>query len=239
MLKEESFSISTTIGDKGELPGRYRYSLFATTDVYYALKLNRIRAKVDEFTVVCARPDPSWGVDYEPDPEGDFGKTADGDLLEIPELDYNSLPGPPRSEWSKVFYDDLTVGGSSHSYYNDRITAELDVEALKKDGYKYVDIGLTVYGTEDLKSGSHIQASAYGGHDEPVYGYWGGISDLDPEYPGNDSFIIYPLVERLPIERFASDFTIEWGIGYGSNPPAFAEESFTITERTIDIRVTK
>jgi hypothetical protein len=93
-VTKDSDSISATIGNNNEPPGKYRYSLFATTDVYYIAKVDRYSfKKVDSFIEVCARPESfTWRIDY--DPEGDFGKTSVGNLLVIPKVDFSKLPEP-------------------------------------------------------------------------------------------------------------------------------------------------
>ena len=93
---QEGDSYQTTIGNNGEPPGKYRFSLFTTTDVYYVLITNRARTQVIEaYTAVCARPQSiGWGLDYEPDINGSFAKTAGGDLLKIPAIVLSQLPDP-------------------------------------------------------------------------------------------------------------------------------------------------
>jgi len=95
-LDEYSDSISVTIGSNNEPSGKYRYSLFATTDVYYTVIINRVNFRMTEaYTSLCVRPESfAWGIDYESDPAGNFGKTSTGNLLVIPELDYSILPIP-------------------------------------------------------------------------------------------------------------------------------------------------
>jgi len=84
-----------TIGNNNEPLGKYRFSLFATTDVYYVLITNRAKTQlVGAFTAVCARPVSGWGLDYDPDVGGTFAKTADGDLLKIPTVTISGLPDP-------------------------------------------------------------------------------------------------------------------------------------------------
>jgi len=95
-INECGDTISATIGNNNEEPGRYRYSLFATTDIYYIAQVNKTSFKIkDSYYEVCARPETfAWGIDYEPDPTGNFGKTSDGDLLAIPKVDFSTLPIP-------------------------------------------------------------------------------------------------------------------------------------------------
>jgi uncharacterized repeat protein (TIGR02543 family) len=94
--EEITSSVSYTIGNNDEPIGKYRWSLFVTTDVYYVLITDRNRTRVtNAYTAVCARPESSgWGIDYEPDVGGSFGKTMGGDLLTIPAIVLSGLPEP-------------------------------------------------------------------------------------------------------------------------------------------------
>ena len=93
---QETDSYQTTIGNNDEPSGKYRFSLFATTDVYYVLVTNRERTQVTQaYTAVCARLQSlGWGLDYEPDMNGSFAKTGGGDLLKIPAIVLSKLPDP-------------------------------------------------------------------------------------------------------------------------------------------------
>ena len=94
--RELTDSIEVTIGNNNEPSGKYRFSLFSTTDVYYVLVTNRAKTQVTQaYTAVCARPQSlAWGIDYEPDMGGSFAKTAGGDLLTIPQIVLSRLPDP-------------------------------------------------------------------------------------------------------------------------------------------------
>jgi len=94
-LNQEKNTISATIGNNNEPVGLYRYALFGTIDVYYVLITDRNKTQVKEaYTAMCARPVFAWGIDYEPDLGGSFGKTDDSNLLTIPVLNLSSLPNP-------------------------------------------------------------------------------------------------------------------------------------------------
>jgi hypothetical protein len=94
--QETTDSLQFTVGEHGEPMGKYRYSLWATNDIYLVVKTNQNFTAIEEaYITACARQySYVWAVDYDPDMEGDFGKTAGGDLLEIPDLDISSLPVP-------------------------------------------------------------------------------------------------------------------------------------------------
>jgi len=95
-LSGETERFGTTIGNNNEPAGKYRYAYFGTIDVYYILITDRNKTQVKEAsTVMCARPSSyAWGIDYEPDLGGSFGKTDNRNLLRIPEFPLSSLPNP-------------------------------------------------------------------------------------------------------------------------------------------------
>jgi hypothetical protein len=80
--------------------GKYRYTLFGTTDVYLVLQTNKTKLTMaditDGYISFCGRPDTyAWGVDYDPDENGTFKKNIDSSLLELPpNLDLSSLEIP-------------------------------------------------------------------------------------------------------------------------------------------------
>jgi len=95
-MQEDKDTLSVNIGENNEPPGKYRYSLFYTADAYYVLVLDKsTRERIDDYTAMCVRPlSGAWGIDYEPDLGGSFAKTAPGELLGIPALNYATLPEP-------------------------------------------------------------------------------------------------------------------------------------------------
>jgi uncharacterized protein (TIGR02145 family) len=93
-VEGETFSTEATIGTAGEPVGMYRYALFSTTDVFFNVKFNRETETIEAVTVsLCARPITYWGIDYDPQLGGPatFGKTGDGDKLQIPEFDPDKM----------------------------------------------------------------------------------------------------------------------------------------------------
>jgi hypothetical protein len=88
-------SLSFTV--TGDDPyGKYRYTLFGTTDVYVVIQIDQHKTYInDSYLSYCARPASySWGVDYDPDFNGTFKRNVPGALLELPELDLSSFPTP-------------------------------------------------------------------------------------------------------------------------------------------------
>ncbi|MDR2501469.1 MAG: chitobiase/beta-hexosaminidase C-terminal domain-containing protein [Treponema sp.] len=95
---ETSDEMSVTIGDHDEPAGLYRYSLFTTTDVYYVVITDREKNVKQAYTALCARGLTYWGIDYESDTAGSFGKTGTGELLEIPDGTSLELPTPESND---------------------------------------------------------------------------------------------------------------------------------------------
>jgi hypothetical protein len=95
-INGETESISATIGDHGEAAGMYRYALFGVTDVYCLFKVNPSTRAVTETEIVnCGREASyAWGIDFEPDEMGTFGKTGAGDLFSIPNVNFSTIDEP-------------------------------------------------------------------------------------------------------------------------------------------------
>ncbi|MDR0684276.1 MAG: chitobiase/beta-hexosaminidase C-terminal domain-containing protein [Spirochaetaceae bacterium] len=81
-------TISFTVGEHGEPPGKYRFSRFATCDVYAVIVTNHTYITQEAYLSYSARKNSDenshWKIDYDPDLNGTFGKTALGDLLKAP-----------------------------------------------------------------------------------------------------------------------------------------------------------
>jgi hypothetical protein len=95
---EEKSGFATVIGEHGEAAGCYRYAFFTDTDVYYVVKTNKTKTAITESHItLCNRPGGSWYLDYTPDYDSTFIKTAPGDLLKVPVLNVPDLPTPTKS----------------------------------------------------------------------------------------------------------------------------------------------
>ncbi|GHU27448.1 hypothetical protein FACS1894164_19540 [Spirochaetia bacterium] len=94
----ETDDISVTIGGNGESEGLYRYSLFGTTDVYAVVVADHSKKVKEKYLAYCARPTTFWGIDYEPDIGGNFGKTAPGALFEMSQSILTQLPTPTSND---------------------------------------------------------------------------------------------------------------------------------------------
>lgn len=93
----------TVMGDDPH--GRYRWTLFGTTDVYYVVRVDKAKTKIEDFYIAyLARPETYiWGVDFDPDiVAGTFGRTAIGSLLEIPKLTLSELPTPTSNQLDNI-----------------------------------------------------------------------------------------------------------------------------------------
>ena len=91
--------LTFTVGNDGEPAGMYRWALFSITDVYFSVVTDRAKTRVVEADIIfCARPTQYWEIDYDPERGGSFGKTASGELLQIPEIELSQLPDPPFRE---------------------------------------------------------------------------------------------------------------------------------------------
>lgn len=91
-------TIAYTIGNNGEPAGRYRITLFATTDVYLSVRLEADNSAVfglPEISVCARNSSYTYQLDYDPNISGDFGRTGGGGMLPIPD-DFVVLPGHPR-----------------------------------------------------------------------------------------------------------------------------------------------
>jgi len=86
-------TVSFTVGNNGEPAGRYRFTLFATTDVYLYVRMNAENTEMlaDPEIAVCAREESyTFHIDYDPNTSGDFGRTGSGEMLPVPD-DFSAL----------------------------------------------------------------------------------------------------------------------------------------------------
>jgi hypothetical protein len=135
--------ISATIGEHGEPAGMYRYSLFTTTDVYYVLITDHAKENIkNAYTAWCARPTSFWTIDYDSETGGSFRKTADGDLLEVPEeLDLSELPTPTDNDLTGVpaAYAATPVADKTEGSYEKSVTVTLTTETPDASIYYTTD----------------------------------------------------------------------------------------------------
>lgn len=85
-------TIEMVIGNNNEPRGKYRYTLFMSTDVYCTIKLSPDKTEVLEAEIeVCANENHYYGIDYDPDLQGNFKRRANSELLQLPD-DISKLP---------------------------------------------------------------------------------------------------------------------------------------------------
>lgn len=95
-INGETVSVSATIGENGQSAGRYRYALFGTTDVYCLFTVNPTTREIISVDITNRARETSyaWGIDFEPDAAGGFGKTGAGDLFNVPNIDFTQIAAP-------------------------------------------------------------------------------------------------------------------------------------------------
>lgn len=91
--KERGQAYAVTIGS-GNPVGKYRIAMFGTADVYVTVELNKNNTEIiNTEYVVCARPATyTYLVDYDPNLNGEFTKTANSNKFNISINDFKNLP---------------------------------------------------------------------------------------------------------------------------------------------------
>ena len=162
---ETTDSISVTIGEHGQPVGKYRYSLFCTTDIYYVVVVTDTdKELIEAYTAVCARPASyAWGIDYEPDLAGYFGKTAPGDLFQIPDLVFSQLPDPTDEfeEGNIPQYPpvDKPVATITSGTYTGEVNVMLSTTTTDAEIYYTLNGGNPTTGSTLYQSGTNIKIS--------------------------------------------------------------------------------
>jgi len=190
---EESF----IIGNKGEPTGWYRWSLFSTCDVYFIVITDRAKTRIVEAnTVFCARPSVGgWKLDYDPEEEGAFAKTAQGDLLQIPKIDLSQLPEPEEyiSDISEIKESNLKI------IFNDyKITATTSKDNFKHGVYQMgIEIGIEGEEKPLVKYPENGEYHNYGLYDDNLKNnktvtrtYQIALEETKVKVPQNKSFYI-------------------------------------------------
>ena len=109
---ETKNELSENLRNSGRPAGSYRWALFTITDVYYVVVTDRAKTEIIEANVTfCARTkNLSWELDYDPERLGSFGKTASGELLQVPDINVSQLPDiedVPALEYPDPFKDEM------------------------------------------------------------------------------------------------------------------------------------
>jgi len=95
-INGETESITATIGEHGQPAGRYRYALMGIIDVFCLVKVNPTTRAVMSYDIInCARESSyAWGIDFEVDDTGYFGKTGGGKNFDVPNVDFSNVAAP-------------------------------------------------------------------------------------------------------------------------------------------------
>jgi hypothetical protein len=132
---------STTIGEDNEPAGLYRYSYFTVTDAYYVIKTNRQKtAIIDNYTMMCARPNGRWDIDYDSDEGNSFGKTASGDLLKIPNVPLSQLPTPTENNIEPIPTENVARPVANNKGGTYELSVDITLTSATKDAIIYYTI---------------------------------------------------------------------------------------------------
>jgi hypothetical protein len=207
--------------DKTDPKGTYRYVLFGDFDVYCLFKVNpTTRAVVGQPEVTqCVRVDSyTWGIDYEPlSSNGFFGKTASGDLFDIPAIDFSVVPRPTKSvtpetpivtppelvtKWYVERTNNQRIKDSYSSPESYTIDPFFDIQRLKTEGYINFNFKLSfdAYEVDD----GWVNISINDGNGIRWWSVWEAI-DLNKGY--------WNTIERqftIPRDKLTTTFTIIW-----------------------------
>jgi hypothetical protein len=86
----------------------------------------------NSYIALCMRPQTYWGLDYEPNLGGSFGKTAPGDLLEVPELILANLPTPTENNIEPIPEQRAVTPAANNKSgtYESKVTVTLTSQTL-------------------------------------------------------------------------------------------------------------
>jgi hypothetical protein len=235
-INTETSSVSYTIGENNEPPGKYRYTLFGTTDVYYQLITNKNFEFVEASTIACARPPVTlyWGIDYDPDPSGDFGKTAKSKNLAIPDLDLSELSKPAikiedmttplTTVWTKTITDDAHQITSTNAYI-ERFKTDLDLVELQNAGYTTINIKVDF---EAKRNGSNILVAV----NFPTSETGTDNSIIDKNTGAGNDWETFTFNGSTDIRSFFNHMSIlHANVTYGGKDITVSNRTYTITAR--------
>ncbi|MDR2479002.1 MAG: hypothetical protein LBD48_06795 [Treponema sp.] len=249
-VQGESNTISYTIGSNNQPPGKYRTSLFGTTDVYYQLVTTKDRVFTRAFTFSCARPADTlyWGIDYDPDLSGDFSKTAETRNLVIPHLNLNDLPEPTtqltadtspepptpaKVVWTASRDNQVVVTDSKPSY--DSFTLDFDLPRLKSEGYTSFTINMKFW-VQEINDGwvnVYVFRAFYSGSNSldfltnKLVG-----SSVDTIDLSNTNWTEQSLEFSIPINLFQNELSFFYDAsGSGSDDYYLAGRIYTVTAK--------
>jgi hypothetical protein len=237
IASENRDSIEVTVGEHDEPRGLYRYSLFTTTDVYAVVVTDHDKTTTKNYLNLCARPNTYWGLDYEPEPGGDFGKTAPGDLLTIPEFAPSDLPTPESNDLTPVPPDKtapLTASHNTGSYEAEaKVTLACETEGAAiyytldgtiptKASTIYTgaisittDTTLRAIAVSDDREDSEVLIRQYTITDQALQTVWSfALTDIKPVLPSDDTFDYFTMANAETYKNF--DITRLKAAGYTS-----------------------
>lgn len=238
----EKIELSVTVGEHGEPAGLYRYAFFTTTDVFYVVKTDKARTAVAEsYIALCNRPGGGWYLDYTPDYDGTFSKTAPGDLLKTPDIVPAALPAPqtkiepPRAEWTGTRSGDgkSDLNGIADNPVKETYQPNLPIADLQKLGYTKVTISVDFRYKADifftlvpvhlrLQIADALGTTAFGQKDLGHY----------PDWTGNSFAVTVPIAS---LNSSTGAFTLIW---YRAES-GFTHTPFSVGRRTVTIKASK
>ncbi|MDR0502002.1 MAG: hypothetical protein LBH16_01645 [Treponema sp.] len=184
-MNEIRETVSYTVGERNEPYGKYRWTLFGVVDVYYVLEIDKQMRFVNSYFSVCARDSSmAWGIDYEPDFGGSFGKTGTGELLSVPVILLSNLsipvneivsltdtpeplpPEEPTPPLKTSYTESRSIGGNwdinaigkDNRDVIERFRPDLPILELKQSGYTQLQIKVSfAYRAEALILGGNLR----------------------------------------------------------------------------------
>jgi hypothetical protein len=245
------------IGSHGEPKGRYRVSLFATTDVYYYVKLNGNNTELleEEYIYFSREDSHTIALDYDPSTTGVFNKNSKSDPLPVPALeDFISLS--PSLYFRKyittpvAIKDTVGVNGSNYLFstttHIDAISTGFNIDKLRDEGYKSFKIEVSYQRTIPAKVSSvtliqqtgYISTSIANAGSQILELKWGhGTGGLswdseewiyDARAYESGVWISYSLT--MPINDYSNQFSLLWS---GKKSTVMGGHEWTLEERNI------
>ena len=253
----ETQTLSVTVGNNYEPTGRYRYALFSTTDVYCTYKVDKdSREIITQDVIYIADPDTySWGIDYEPDMNGKFGKTGGGELLTIPAINFTTAPvpvdvildgstteapeAPPNTSWTDTRTNTRTVNDSTTNITTDLYNTGswFNLSKLKTEGYKNFKIKIDFQAMEIddgwvnvyVVKGNNTKYTAF--TQAPAIDKWGfSFEKIDLD---RGKWNECSLEFTVPIDQYYNIFSILWDASGSGN------DDYLLASRTITIDMLK
>jgi hypothetical protein len=254
------------IGYNGEPAGRYRISIFATADVFYAVKMNEDNTQIldEEVSVIVRNDSLTIDLDYDPNPSGDFGKNSKSETLPVPD-NFTAVPVKPK--YMFYYWEDegaangtpivhrTAGGGFSSTSHVDYMTAYYFIDDLRKEGYKEIEIKITfdkslpqTVQTVTPGPGGYETSTAGNSHGKQKvavrWGHGGNGRQWDAAewtYSGAAADRNRNTVEcvlKVPITDFSNQFTINWTAEFTGSTEIY-NHTWTLYNRSVFITALK